>query len=136
MKRFEFLKHTADVKFRAYGKDLEEQFANAARAMFSIITETEKIKAEFEKTITVEGADEKSLLYNWLEEFLYLMDAEEFMLHDVKKVKIEKKEKLKLTAQVVGSKFKEEYKILGGIKAATYNEMEITPKYVQVVVDV
>ena len=136
MKRFEFLKHTADVKFRAYGKDLEEQFANAARAMFSIITETEKIKPEFEKTITVEGADEKSLLYNWLEELLYLLDAEQFFLCDIKKLAIAKKDKFKLTAQVVGSKFKEEYEISGGIKAATYNEMEITPKYVQVVVDV
>ncbi len=136
MKKFEFLKHTADVKFRAYGKNLEEQFANAALAMFSIITETEKVKPEFEKTITVNGPDEKALLYNWLEELLYLMDAEEFMLHDVKKVKIEKKEKLKLTAQVVGSKFKKEYEILSGIKAATYNEMELTPTYVQVVVDV
>ena len=136
MKRFEFLKHTADVKFRAYGKDLEKQFANAALAMFSIITDTKKIKPELEKTITVEGVDEKSLLFNWLSEILYLLDAEQFMLHDVRKVKIEKKEKLKLTAQVVGSKFKEQYKIEGGIKAATYNEMEITQKYVQVVVDV
>lgn len=136
MKKFEFLEHTADAKFRAFGSCLEEQFKNAALAMFSIITDTKKIKPEIEKTIEVEGSDQKALLYNWLEEILYLMDAEQFMLNDIKKLKIEKKDKFKLTAQIVGSKFKEEYELSGGIKAVTYNEMEITPKYVQVVVDI
>ncbi|MBW3011563.1 archease [Candidatus Woesearchaeota archaeon] len=131
--KYEFLEHTADAKFRAYGRDLEEQFANAALAMYSIFVDTENVDADIEKEVEVEGSDEKSLLYNWLEELLYLIDAEEFMLNSVKEIKIEK---FKLTATLVGSKFKEKYELLGGVKAATYNEMEITPEYVQVVVDV
>jgi len=134
--QFEFLPHTADAKFRAYGKTLEEKFANAALAMFSIIVNTKEIEPKMKKQIKIEAADEKSLLYNWLEELLFLVDTEEFMLNNIEKIKIEKREKFILEATVVGDKYKEKYEILGGIKAATYNEMEITDKYVQVVVDI
>ena len=44
MVKFKFLEHTADAKFQAYGKNMEEAFSNAALAMFSIITDTKKIK--------------------------------------------------------------------------------------------
>ena len=43
MKTYEFLPHTADVKFLAYGKTLEEAFQNAALATFQVMS-TKKIK--------------------------------------------------------------------------------------------
>mgnify|MGYP006451174011 FL=1 len=39
MKNYEFLEHTADEKFRAYGKTLEEAFINAALATAKIMTD-------------------------------------------------------------------------------------------------
>ena len=41
-KQYEYLEHTADVKFLAYGKTLEEVFENAALAMFNVMIDTEK----------------------------------------------------------------------------------------------
>ena len=46
MKCFEFLEHTADAKFKAYGRNLEHAFMNAAYAMSSIMYEHRMIAAK------------------------------------------------------------------------------------------
>ena len=86
--KYEFFEHTADAKFRAYGKDLNEQFVNAALAMTSILFDPKKVKSKIKKEIKIKGLDQKSLLYNLLEELLYLMDTEFFLLNKVSNLKI------------------------------------------------
>ena len=130
--KYKFLSHTADVKFQAFGKNLEEQFVNASLALKESIAERVKVNAKIKKKIKVEGADEKSLLYNFLEEFLYFLDAEDFLLGKVEEIKING---LKLNAVVVGDKASN-YKFTNNVKAITYNDMQINKNYVQVVVDV
>lgn len=138
MKKYEFFEHTADAKFKAYGKSLEEAFANAALAMTSIMIEPRKIKPKIKKTIKVAGDDLKSLLYKFIEEFLYLLDTESFLTASVK-TKISKKgDRYILDAEALGDKA-QNYKTHGDVKAVTYNAMEINesePVYVQVVVDI
>ena len=46
MKKFEYFEHTADILFKAYGKDVNEVFENAALAMFQVMVE-EKINEQF-----------------------------------------------------------------------------------------
>ena len=41
--KHKFLPHTADVKFRAYGKSLEEAFSNAALALTEVIADPKKV---------------------------------------------------------------------------------------------
>jgi SHS2 domain-containing protein len=132
MKEYEFFEHTADAKFRAYGKTLEEQFKNAAFAMTSIIFDPKKIKSIIKKNIKIEGSYQKSLLYNWLEELLYFLDTEFFLLSNVEEIKIVGN---KLTATISGDRAKN-YKTTGDIKAVTYQQMEIDKNYVQVIVDI
>ena len=76
--KYKFLSHTADVKFQAFGKDLEEGFKNSAYALANTITK-DKIKPKETKKIKVKGRDTKSLLYDFLEEFLYLKDVGNFI---------------------------------------------------------
>ena len=118
---YEFLPHTADVKFRAYGKSLEEAFSNAALALTSIIVEPEKVEGKVEKVIEVSAEDDKALLYDFLEQFLVLLDTDEFVMHEVKEISIED---LKLKAKVTGDNVNN-YKPETHIKAITYQEMEI-----------
>lgn len=134
MEKYKFLEHTADAKYQAYGKTLEEAFSNAAIAMFSIFSEPEKVKAKIKKTIEVRGKDKKALLYNFLEEFLFLLDSEGFLLHEINKIKITGD---KIKAEVVGEKINESHKLHGEVKAVTYNNMIIDEEknMVQVVVD-
>ena len=136
MVKFKFLEHTADAKFQAYGKSMEEAFSNAALAMFSIITDTKKIKKSIKKGIEAKGHDLKSLLYNYLEELLFLIDTENFLLNRIEELKIHKKERnYFLEAIVVGDKA-EGYETTGDIKAVTYNEMEVKEEKDKVMVQV
>ncbi len=138
MQKYKFLEHTADTKFQAYGNNMGEAFSNAALAMFSVITDTKKIKKKIKKEIKVKGTDLKSLLYNFLEELLFLLDTNSFLLNKIEKISIKKMEgKYSLNATVAGDKA-DNYETSGDIKAVTYNEMEIKENdkvMVQVVLD-
>jgi len=133
--KFKFLEHRADAKFQAFGKSLEESFSNAALAMTSVMTDYNKIKPKIKHKIKIKGSDKKSLLYNFLEQLLILLDTEKFLLHKIRNIKIDGNE---LTAELIGDKFNNQYDIKINIKAVTYNEMEIKekPYMVQVVVDI
>ncbi|MBT4257866.1 archease [archaeon] len=122
MEKFEFLEHTADIKFQAFGETLEEAFSNSALALSNSITE-EKIKSKKELKFQVKGKNMENLLYNFLEEFLFLFDSESFLLSKVKEMKINK-EKFELSCVVEGDEANK-YSFHSDIKAITYNEMFI-----------
>lgn len=140
MKRYEFIAHTADAKFRAFGRTLEEAFSNAALATASLMWDWKKVEKGAKREIKVEGKDLKQLLCSFLEEIIYLMDSEMFLLGSVDKVKIKKKgNQYNLEALFKGDKYSDKYTIFGEVKAITYNEMRIKedrPVTLQVVVDV
>lgn len=119
MNKFIFLKHTADVKFQAFGKNIEELFENSFLALNQSIYDNKKIKRSKEKIIKVSGKDYESLLYNFLEEIIYLLDADNFVCAEVKDIKIKG---FKLSVILIGDK-KEKYNFTNKIKAVTYNEM-------------
>ncbi len=118
--KYEFIEHTADVEFRAYGKTLMEVFTNAAIATTKSICEKE-IKEDRGIKIEVEGRDLESLLYNFLEELIILFDSEGFLVSNVKKMKIDEEEKT-LSCVLIGDS-EGSYEIFSHIKAITYNEM-------------
>lgn len=123
MKKFEFLKHTGDIKFKAYGKNLDEMFENCVLALSSAFSRSLKIKSSKKKEISVSGKDYESLLYNLIDEIIYLFDAENFV---VSKAKIKLKE-FKINATLFGDDaFK--YQSLDAIKAPTYAEMYVKQK--------
>lgn len=135
--KFKFLEHTADIKFKAFGKTLEEVFENSALAISNIMYKG-KVKEEKKLKIKVKGKDLENLLYNFLEEFLFLFDSKNFLLLGVKSIKIDEKN-FTAEAEVSGDDAKN-YKIIIGIKAITYNEMFVKKAKdgwgAQVVVDV
>ena len=140
--KYKFLKHTADVKFQAYGKNLEEAFENSAMALKETIAGKTKVKCVEEKEIKVKGKDKENLLYEFLEEFLYLLDSEDFVLAEVKSLMINTLKgtsENKLAAIVVGDRASS-YKFTNDVKAITYNQMFVKKKgnkfICQVVVDV
>ena len=53
--KFKFLPHTADLKFQAWGKTLDEAFGNSANALFKALTH-KKVKAK--RNVTVRAEDE------------------------------------------------------------------------------
>ncbi|MBU0959183.1 MAG: archease, partial [Nanoarchaeota archaeon] len=130
------LEHTADIKFQAYGKNLEETFENSALALLESVYGG-KVKTQKTFKFSIDGKDLGSLMYNFLEEFLFLIDAKHFLAGKVR-VKISKDNK-RLDAEVIGDD-SSNYDLDMHIKAITYNDMFIEEKngkwIAQVVLDI
>lgn len=123
--KYQFLEHTADTKFLAYGKTLEEAFANAAIATTAVMTDVTKIKVKIEKKINIKSTKKESLLYDFFDNIIFLLDTEGFLVCDVKEIKIKKtNNNYILTATLVGDNA-ENYDVHTYIKAPTYNDMFI-----------
>jgi len=122
---FKFLPHTADVKIVVEEKSLEKAFITSALVLKEVIADKIKIKAKTKKEIKVEGKDRESLLLEFLQEFVYLVDAKDFVLCKIENLTIKKDKKgLKLNAVVVGDNSLN-YKFTNEVKAVTYNDMFI-----------
>ncbi len=117
--KFKFLEHTADIKFQVYGSTLNEIFENAALALSEYLSPDKKIKTKKVKTINVSGIDNKSLFYSFLDELIYLLDAEDFAPAKAR-VFIRGNN---LKAEIAGDDASS-YQIKH-VKAATYSEMYI-----------
>lgn len=124
--KFEFFDVTADAGYKAYGNSLEEAFENAALAMFEVMTDTNTINPEIKKEIHVESEDEYALLYDWLSEFLIILDSE-FLVFSKFDVKIERNgEEYSLNGVAWGEEFDpEKHESRAEVKAVTYHLMEI-----------
>lgn len=126
MKKYEVLEHTADLKIRAFGKDLKELFYNMAEGMFnSISPKTVKLKVELEEKrekISISSPDREALLVDWLNELLYLYNVNRKIYTDFK---ISKLTDTELEAEVFGVAPEEEELL---IKAATYHGLKIEKK--------
>ena len=135
--KYEYLDHTADTKFRAYGQKLEETFCNSFLAMMNVMVDVSKIKPAKKKEIKASGDDLKSLMQNFLEQFLIVMDAENIFLARLEEIKISRSEKghsLKATASGDDAG---KYETTGPqVKAVTYNDMIVEEKMAQVVLDI
>lgn len=127
MSGYHFLEHTADIKVKAYGKTLNEAFQEAARALFEIMTDTSKITPTIRRKIEIEAEDAQALLYEWLEEFIYLFDAEGLVFSEFSVESIQQTEgRYKLKGEAIGEEFNmEKHPQRTEIKAITYHEMKI-----------
>ena len=125
MQKFEYLSHTSEEKFAAYGKTMEEAFCNAALALENIIVKTENVKPKIKKKITFETKHLKGLLFDFLQELLILFDSEHFVINKIADMHIQQKgSDYTLECNAYGDNA-EHYPMLSGVKSVTYNEMEI-----------
>jgi SHS2 domain-containing protein len=123
---YEFLDHTADVMFRASGKDLEELFVECAKALNETIHGDVKIVEQIRKDITVKADDLDGLLYKFLEEFLFLLDSENLIFEKIEDLKVDP-ESFILNATLIGDNA-EKYHFTNDVKAITFNSMKIEKK--------
>lgn len=95
--KYEILEHPAELRFRVYGKTIEELFMNAAEAMAGVLATSDKRQREKTKNevLKIQSVDLSSLLVDFLSEILaksqinkcvYLVsdikiDASRYMLH-------------------------------------------------------
>ena len=122
-REFEIIDHTADVGIIAYGTDMKMAFANAAKALFSLITELEDVDELVHKDVAITAPDQESLLVAWLHELIYLFDTENVIL---KRFDIIRLSQTQLKARGYGQKVdRARHQIKTGVKAATYHMLKI-----------
>ena len=123
-KDFEIIDHTADVGIIAYGTDIRQAFANAARAMFSLITELDEVEEIIYRDIELTAPDQESLIVEWLNELIYLFDTENIIFE---RFDITQLNSTQLKARSYGEKVNSsKHKLKTGIKAATYHMLRIS----------
>ena len=123
MKKYEYFEATADIGFKAYGKDLNEAFENAGLAIFNIISDTSNVEPKKEISFKVRSEDEISLLYDFLEELLFYHEIE-FMLFSEFHVEID--DMLQLRATIRGEAIDwDRHERKTEIKAITYHKMDV-----------
>ncbi len=120
---FEVIEHPADVGFLAYGETLEDLFANAALAMFSLACNPEPIKESQKREVEASGADTESLLYAWLAELLAVADAEHLVF---RRVDVTEVAPGRVRGTAHGEKFdKTRHQAGTYIKAVTYHQLRV-----------
>jgi len=122
-KDFEIVNHTADVGIIAYGADMSQAFANAAKALFSLITELDDVDEVLHRDIELTATDEESLLVEWLNELIYQFDTEGVIF---KRFDISQLDNTQLKARSYGEKVdSSKHKLKTGVKAATYHMLKV-----------
>ena len=135
---FEIFPVTADKGIRAWGDDLSGLFVNAARGLWSLMVEPGTVRCARMIPVEVEAADRETLLVAWLNEMLYLHEAQGFVMADCA---IRTLTDTTLTAEMWGESLdRVRHPMLGHVKAVTYHLLQIRPTADgwegQVVVDV
>ena len=120
---FRIIDHTADVGIIAYGADISQAFANAARALFSLMVELDTVAEAMHRDVKLEAPDEESLLVAWLNELIYLFDVSRVVF---KRFDITRLSQTQLRARCYGEKVDIlRHKLKMGVKAATYHMLKI-----------
>ena len=138
VKEFEVLDHTADTGIIAYGADIKKAFANAARGMFSLITELKDISENESRDIELDAPDMESLLVAWLNELIFIFDVENILFKSFEIVRLSDTH---IEAKGYGEKVDlSRHKPKLGIKAATFHMLKIdkigSNNRVQVIFDI
>ena len=122
-KEFDILDHTADVGIIAYGASLNQAFANAARGLFSLITDLDDVEEALSRDIEVTAPDQESLLVAWLNELIYRFDVENILLN---RFDVTQLDSTRLKARTYGEKVdSSRHKLKTGVKAATYHMLKV-----------
>jgi SHS2 domain-containing protein len=138
---FEYLEHTADVKFRAYGKTPEEMLGNAASALFRAMVDPSTIAIKETWKVQLQAANLEDLAYQWLSEIVFLFETESAVFATFA-VKLQQKgdENWRLMADIGGERIDlQRHAFMTEVKAVTQHKFGIKKNELwclQVILDV
>jgi SHS2 domain-containing protein len=82
---FEVFDHTADLGLRIHAADVNSLFAEAGRALLSVIVSVpDSVEPREELTLHVAGRDIEYLFVDWLDELLFLFESKHFLASVIK----------------------------------------------------
>jgi SHS2 domain-containing protein len=135
---YELIDHPAEVGLRAWGPTPEDAFTAAAEGMASVIVDPTTVRVADWRSVAVEADDPASLLARWLNEILYLLDAEAFV---PAAFRVEHWRATALQGQVGGEPAApERHGFRTAVKTVTYHQLRVEQRdgvwWVEAVLDV
>lgn len=114
---YELVDHTADIGVRAWGATPAEVFEQAARALFSLVCDPERVGESESVEVALEAEAMDLLLAAWLNELLYIFEARRLLLARFDVLEMgERRLRARVTGELMDS---ERHVLCGGVKAAT-----------------
>jgi SHS2 domain-containing protein len=81
-RQYETFAHEADIGIRGYGATVEEAFANAAKAMYSVMVEIDRVERRESRNVNIAADDREALLVEWLNGLLAVSDIDRMVFSD------------------------------------------------------
>lgn len=135
---WEYLDHTADVQIHSWGANTKEAFGAAVVGMFGYMVELSEITDDLQMDISVSGHNKETLLFNFMQECLYIFLTESYAMKEIVITAITEAhqhdenfdtDKFKLTATAKGGLFDATKHSQGTeIKAVTYSNLQVVEK--------
>lgn len=137
MKYYEVFPHTADLGFKVFGKTKEQLFENSCKALFDILVDIKSISESLEKEVNIKADNIEDLLFNTLDEFLFIFNVEKIIFKDFL-VKFVSDGEVDIKAK--GERLSIKHYIKREIKAITYHDFRVYKGrnnwYANVVIDI
>lgn len=116
----------ADFAFEAKADTLNEIFQVCARAMMDTLVNVKTVGDSYSHEITLENKDIEKLLYDFLEELIYLKDVYAVVFSSCNVRIIENKGKYTLNSLIKGEKINQKKHALGmDVKAVTLHMFSV-----------
>lgn len=124
MTGFELLDHTSEIGFEATGETLDVAFEQAGRALFELMTDTADLATDETVDIQVESENLEALFFDFIDQLIYLSQAEQLLLKAFSLDVTETAEGYALTGTGKGQEITADRR-LQEVKAPTYSDMEV-----------
>lgn len=130
--KYVILDHQADARVRAEGADFAETLRALCLGMWSLMVDLETVPDRKSWEVAAEGDDEEELVVKLLNEHLYRFAGEGLVVKDLLVLSVTPGSVL---TRCRGATVEDGVEILREVKAATYNDILITPTLMEVTFD-
>jgi len=122
--KYNYLEHTSDILFEAYGQTQEELIANSAEALCNAMYALEKVEPRESMELKVTAKDFEEMLHKFLEELLLTMEVKLMFFKKFLVKKFNLEEGL-LEVELKGEPINpEKHEIKSEIKAVTWHDFQ------------
>jgi SHS2 domain-containing protein len=120
---YEVFEHTADVGLRVTAPDLPGLLADAGAGLFSLIAgDLSQIEERATLRVSVSGSDRAYLLFDWMDELLYLFEGRRMLLRRFDVTATDSG----IAARVSGEPFDPaRHRLQHEVKAITYHQLAV-----------
>ena len=123
---YEYCDHTADIQIHAWGPKLSGAFEECVVGMFGYMTDISTVEAKDTFCLEAEGHDLESLLFHFLDEWLYAFCVEPFFIPNEVNIIDFDEVNFKIKCEGYGESFDLSKHPQGTeVKAITYSAMQI-----------